>query len=119
MVRNPELLYPIARLVQVDHIFTFTMDTLSTLKTETLGYADRIENGSFHVRVERMGHRGEIDGRRIEQDLAAALIESLTQRSCTPQVDFHDPDAFSTSKSSAMNVGWDSSQGRCVSSAHL
>jgi tRNA(Ser,Leu) C12 N-acetylase TAN1 len=44
--------------------------------------------------VERRGHKGEIDCRRIEKDLAAVLVESLTQRSCNPHVEFHDPDAI-------------------------
>jgi len=90
---DPQFLHPLARLVPIDRTFNFTVSTLlPLLGLEVLGYADRIGNGSFHVRVERRGHKGEIDCRQVEQRLAAALIESLTQRGRTPHVDFRDPD---------------------------
>jgi len=57
-----------------------------------LTYADRIRSGSFYVRVERRGHKGAIHSQQIEQELDHALIELLTQRGCTPRVDFQDPD---------------------------
>ena len=92
---DPEFLRPLARLVPIDRAFAFTVDTLlPLLSVEVLGYVDRIRNGSFHVRVERRGHKREIHCRQVELGLAAALIESLTQRGCTPHVDFHDPDAI-------------------------
>jgi tRNA(Ser,Leu) C12 N-acetylase TAN1 len=86
-------LFPLARLIPLDRTFAFTLDTLiPQLLGEAQGYADRIGNGSFHVRVERRGHKDEVHGRAIEEALAGAIIESLAQRGCTPHVDFHDPD---------------------------
>jgi THUMP domain-containing protein len=91
---EPGFLFPLARLVLLDRTFIFTTDTLvPLLKSEVLGYADQIGSGSFHVRVERRGHKDEIHSRQIEQALADALIESLSTRGHTPHVEFHDPDA--------------------------
>jgi tRNA(Ser,Leu) C12 N-acetylase TAN1 len=90
---EPGFLLPLARVVPLDK--TLTIDAASllpTLKAEVLGYADRIGSGSFYVRVERRGHKGEIHSQQIEQELDHALIELLTQRGCTPRVDFQNPD---------------------------
>lgn len=90
---EPGFLLPLARLVPLDRTFFFTADTLiPLLKAEMPGYANLIGNGSFHVRVERRGHKDEIHPRSIEEALAGAVIESLAQRGCVPHVDFHDPD---------------------------
>jgi len=92
---EPGFLFPLARLVPLDRTFIFTTDTLVPLLTsEVLGYAEQIGSGSFHVRVERRGHKDEIHSRQVEQALAEALIEALSKRGHTPHVDFHDPDVI-------------------------
>ena len=86
-------LFPLARLIPIDQTFLFTSDTLiPLLRSEACGYADWIGSGSFHVRVERRGHKDDIHSRVIEEALAESIIELLAQRSCTPHVDFRDPD---------------------------
>ena len=86
-------LFPLARLVPLDRTFRFTADTLiPLLQTELQEYAGRIGNGSFHVRVERRGHKGDIHGRVIEEALAGAIIESSAQEGYTPHVNFDNPD---------------------------
>lgn len=90
---EPGFLLPLARLVPLDRTFLFTADTLiPLLTTEVRAYAERIGTGSFHVRVERRGHKDEIHPRSIEEALAGVVIESLAQRGCTSHVEFHDPD---------------------------
>lgn len=92
---KPGFLFPLARLVPLDRTFVFATDTLiPLLKAELLTSADQIGSGSFYIRIERRGHKGEIHGREIEQELAHALIASLEQSGCTPRVDFHDPDVI-------------------------
>jgi tRNA(Ser,Leu) C12 N-acetylase TAN1 len=92
---EPGFLFPLARVVPLDRTFRFTPDALfPLLKAEALSYAGQIGNGSFYVRVERRGHRGDVQGRRIEQEVAAAVIELLTQRGCMARVDFDDPDVI-------------------------
>ena len=76
---------------------TLTIDVASLvpmLKAEVLGYADRIGSGAFYVRVERRGHKGEIHSQQLEQELAHALVELLTQKGHTPRVDFQNPDVI-------------------------
>lgn len=92
---EPGFLLPLARVVPLDK--TLTIDTTSlipTLKAEVLAYVDRIGSGSFYVRVERRGHKGEIHSQQIEQELDHAVIELLTQRGCTPRIDFQNPDVI-------------------------
>ncbi|HXX74445.1 MAG TPA: THUMP domain-containing protein [Nitrospiraceae bacterium] len=92
---EPGFLLPLARVVPLDK--TVTIDAASfvpTLRAEVLNYADQIGSGSFYVRVERRGHKGEIHGQQLEQELDHALIESLTQRGFRPRVDFKNPDVI-------------------------
>jgi tRNA(Ser,Leu) C12 N-acetylase TAN1 len=92
---KPGFLLPLARLVPLDRTFVFATDTLiPLLKAELLTSADQIGSGSFYVRIERRGHKGEIHSRQIEQEVAHALVASLEERGCTPHVDFHDPDVI-------------------------
>lgn len=91
--RRPGYLYPLARLVPLDHTFPFTMDTLvPRLKAEVQAYADRIGNGSFYVRVERRGHKAEVQSRAIEEALAGEIFKSSAQPGSRPRVAFDDPD---------------------------
>jgi len=92
---EPGFLLPLAGVVLLDKIPTVDVTSrLPPLKAEVLSYADRIESGSFYVRVERRGHKGEIDSQQLEQELAHALVELLTQQGCTPRVDFQNPDVI-------------------------
>jgi tRNA(Ser,Leu) C12 N-acetylase TAN1 len=89
----PGFLRPLAKLVPIEQTFTFTVDTFPVrLKEAVLGYADRIDSGSFYVRIERRGHAGEIHGQNLEQEMDRALIEILKGRGETPSVDFKSPD---------------------------
>lgn len=88
-------LYPLARLVTVGRTFPFTVDTLVPLiKAEVQGYLDRMEFGSFYVRVERRGHKDEVRSREIEEEVADEIFQSLAQRGCAARVDFQDPDVI-------------------------
>ena len=90
---EPGFLLPLARLIPLDRTFLFSADTLiPLLKGEAQGYAERIGDGSFHVRVERRGHKDELRSRSIEEALAGAVIESSVQGGRSPHVDFRDPD---------------------------
>ncbi len=92
---EPGFLFPLARVVPLDRTFPFEVDTLAgILKTEVLAYGDRIRNSSFYVRIERRGHKHEIHGQPIEQELDAALVEDLLRRGRAPRIDFKDPDVI-------------------------
>jgi len=92
---EPGFLLPLARVVPLDKTLTIDVASLvPMLKAEVLGYADRIGSGAFYVRVERRGHKGEIHSQQLEQELAHALVELLTQKGHTPRVDFQNPDVI-------------------------
>jgi tRNA(Ser,Leu) C12 N-acetylase TAN1 len=92
---QPGFLRPLARLVPIDSTFTFQIETLPTqLRQAVLAYADRIDSGSFYVRIERRGHAGEIHSQPLEQELDRVLMEALKERGAEPHVDFKDPDAI-------------------------
>jgi len=90
---DPSFLDPLAKLVPVDQIFAFTVETfVEQLRAAVLRYADRIGNGSFYVRLERRGHHGEIHSQQVEQELDRLLIATLGEKGLTPSIDFKDPD---------------------------
>lgn len=92
---QPGFLHPLARLVPIDGTFTFQIETLpAQLRQAVLAYVDRIDSGSFYVRIERRGHAGEIHSQPLEQELDRTLIEHLEGQGGAPRIDFKDPDAI-------------------------
>ena len=94
---RPGLLRPLARLIPIDRTFTFRVDQLSArLDRAVLAYADRIDSGSFYVRIERRGHAGDIRSQLLEQQLGRTLLAHLREQGATPRIDFKDPDVILT-----------------------
>lgn len=92
---EPGFLHPLAKVVPVDLVFTFTVDDLTTkLKQAVVKYAGLIGSGTFYVRVERRGHAGAVHSRELEQELDRTLVESLKAGGEYPVVSFHDPDVI-------------------------
>lgn len=92
---RPGFLRPLARLIPIDRTFTFHVEHLpAQLERALLAYADRIDSGSFYVRIERRGHAGTIHSQPLEQELDRTLMEALKERGAEPHVDFKDPDAI-------------------------
>lgn len=92
---RPGFLHPLARIVLIDHTFTFQLDRLSApLRDAVLTYADRIDSGSFYVRVERRGHAGEIHRQPLEQELDRMLMEQARAQGSAPRIEFKDPDVI-------------------------
>lgn len=92
---TPGFLHPLSRLVLIDRTFSFQVESLSAqLGPAVLAYADRIDSGSFYVRVERRGHAGAIQSQPLEQDLDRRLMEYLREQGAAPRIDFEDADAI-------------------------
>lgn len=92
---TPGFLHPLSRLVLIDRTFPFQVESLSAqLGPAVLAYADRIDSGSFYVRVERRGHAGAIHSQPLEQDLDRRLLEYLREQGAAPRIDFEDADAI-------------------------
>ena len=93
--QRPGFLHPLARVIPIDHTFTFQVEHLpAQLERAVLAYADRIDSGSFYVRIERRGHAGAIHSQPLEQEVARTLLAHLREQGATPLIDFKDPDAI-------------------------
>lgn len=92
---KPGFLRPLARLIPIDRTFAFQIETLpAQLERTVLAYADRIDSGSFYVRIERRGHAGDIHSQPLEQELDRTLMAHLREQGAAPRIDFKDPDAI-------------------------
>lgn len=90
---RPGFLDPLAKLVPIDRVIAFTVETFAErLKEAVLLYAERIGSGSFYVRIERRGHKEAIHSQQLEQELDQALRDALVARGQSPTVAFKDPD---------------------------
>jgi tRNA(Ser,Leu) C12 N-acetylase TAN1 len=92
---RPGFLRPLARLIPIDRTFTFQVEHLpAQLEQAVLAYADRIDSGSFYVRIERRGHAGDIHSQPLEQELGRTLLAHLREQGAASLIDFKDPDAI-------------------------
>jgi tRNA(Ser,Leu) C12 N-acetylase TAN1 len=92
---RPGFLRPLARLIPIDRTFTFQVEHLpAQLDRAVSAYADRIDSGSFYVRIERRGHAGDIHSQPLEQELGRTLLAHLREQGAAPLIDFKDPDAI-------------------------
>ena len=92
---RPGFLRPLARLIPIDRTFTFQVEHLpAQLERAVLAYADRIDDGSFYVRIERRGHAGDIHSQPLEQELDRTLLAHLREQGAAPLIGFKDPDAI-------------------------
>lgn len=91
---KPGFLRPVARVVPMDRTFPFRVDSLAAqLAAAVAEYADRIEGGSFYVRVERRGHAGAVHSQSLEQELDGTLMARLREQGAEARIDFKNPDA--------------------------
>jgi tRNA(Ser,Leu) C12 N-acetylase TAN1 len=95
--QRPGFLRPLARLIPIDRTFTFQVEHLKAeLERAVLACADRIDSGSFYVRIERRGHAGDIHSQPMEQELGRTLLAHLREQGAAPRIDFKDPDVILT-----------------------
>lgn len=82
----------LARVVPVARTFALGADVDAQLVGEIASVVDELAGRSFHVRVERRGHRRVLQSDRLERLLGGTLVEALRARGHTPHVTFKDPD---------------------------
>jgi len=93
--KDPGILkYDISRIAPVQQTFEFKeKDDLEKKAGEiVLGWLERIENRSFHVRMHRRGLKGRMDSREEEGLIGRAVTQALQSEGKTCTVDFEDPD---------------------------
>lgn len=61
-------------------------------QAESARFLDRLAGRSFHVRVERRGHKGVLNTHDIERALGEHVYEALVARGTPGSVTFRDPD---------------------------
>ena len=84
----------LARVVPVTRTFALAADVETQLRAETAAFVDALVGRSFHVRVERRGHKRIMRSDRLERMLGTALVAALTARGASPRVTFTDPDVI-------------------------
>jgi tRNA(Ser,Leu) C12 N-acetylase TAN1 len=84
----------LGKVVPLERTFPVRPETFQAdLEREAAPFVDRLVGRSFHVRVERRGHKGVLDSHACEQALGAFLCSALETRGGRPVVEFADPDA--------------------------
>jgi tRNA(Ser,Leu) C12 N-acetylase TAN1 len=85
----------LSRLLPLDR--TFAVDAAGfteQLAREVLPLLEQIAGGTFHVRVERRGHKGVIDSPATERALGDVVVRLTAERANPATVTFGDPDAI-------------------------
>ena len=84
----------LARVVPVERTFALADDVDAQLVREVVTVADALVGKTFHVRVERRGHRRLLMSDHLERLLGGTLVETLKAKGGTPKVTFKDPDVI-------------------------
>ncbi len=82
----------LARVVPVTRTFALAAEVEAQLVAEVGALAEAVGEQSFHVRVERRGHKRILQSDALERRLGTALVEAVRARGATPRVTFADPD---------------------------
>jgi tRNA(Ser,Leu) C12 N-acetylase TAN1 len=84
----------LARVVPVERTFALAPEIEPQLVVEIGSIADTLVDRSFHVRVERRGHKHLLQSDHLERVLGTTLVDALRARGHTPRVTFDDPDVI-------------------------
>jgi tRNA(Ser,Leu) C12 N-acetylase TAN1 len=82
----------LARVIPVSRTFALAAEIEAQLAAEVTALAETVGEQSFHVRVERRGHKRILQSDTLERRLGTALVESIRGRGAAPRVTFDDPD---------------------------
>jgi tRNA(Ser,Leu) C12 N-acetylase TAN1 len=92
-MERPALDQWLGKIVAVERTFPVDPATFQArVQQEGARVLDRLLGRSFHVRVDRRGHKGIIDSHATERALGAFLWTALERAGARPAVAFDDPD---------------------------
>jgi len=81
------------RALPMERTFAFTPPTFEERVREAVApFVQRMASGTFHVRLERRGHKGKILSPEVEQRVGDYVIGLATQQGKTLRVSFQDSD---------------------------
>lgn len=95
LAEKPRLRTSISRLMTVEK--TFSVDAPGfprQLAVEIEPFLPRIAGRSFHVRLERRGHKGRIHSKDCEVSLGGHIYDRSASQGFRPVVTFDDPDVI-------------------------
>jgi len=85
----------LGKAVPMQHSFPVTLATFNDdLLRHLAGVVESLRDHSFHVRVRRRGHKGEMQTQELERRLGDFLWERLEGLGARPVVSFRDPDVI-------------------------
>jgi len=93
LAHRPELEHWLGKVLPIER--TFAVDPArfdEQLRAQGEALVDQLVGRSFHVRVERRGHKGVINTHACEQALGEFLYAALEARGAHPAVAFRDPE---------------------------
>jgi tRNA(Ser,Leu) C12 N-acetylase TAN1 len=91
---DPSLAESVARVMPAQCTFIFQSPAEFETRAETavLPWHEKLAGKHFHVRMHRRGFKGRMASQEEERFLDHALMQALSTRGATAQVDFDDPD---------------------------
>jgi len=85
----------LGKAVPMQHSFPVIATTFNDdLRAHVAGMVEGLRDRSFHVRVQRRGHKGEMQTQELERRLGDFLWERLEGLGSRPVVSFRDPDVI-------------------------
>jgi tRNA(Ser,Leu) C12 N-acetylase TAN1 len=95
LAEKPYLATAVSRVMTVERTFSVDAPTFERqLETEIEPFFDRLAGKTFHVRLERRGHKGRIHSKNCEVGLGSHIYDRLASQSFRPVVTFDDPDVI-------------------------
>ena len=93
LATDPFLPSVLAKLVPIEKTVRIEARNAATTLTEAAEpFLDRLAGGSFFVRLERRGLKGQLHSPTLEREVADPVWRALESRGTHPRVDFRDPD---------------------------
>ncbi len=81
------------RVLPVERTFSFTPQNFAERVREAVApFVQRMAGGTFHVRLERRGHKGTILSPAVEQRVGEYVMDLATRQGKTLHVSFQDSD---------------------------
>jgi len=95
LASDPFLPSVLAKLLPIETTVRIEPRTaVATLVDAAEPFLDRLAGGSFFVRLERRGLKGQLHTPTLEREVAEPIWRALERRGATPRVDFADPDSI-------------------------
>jgi tRNA(Ser,Leu) C12 N-acetylase TAN1 len=91
--RRPELQAWVGKVLPIVRTFAIDPERFGAQAEDAIApFLDVVAGRSYHVRVERRGHKGRIDSHAAERALGEWIFEALEARGSPARVDFDDAD---------------------------